>query len=82
MYIKEEGIFDHPPLINKPIPNTSIGNSGETGNKINWSLLIIVALGGILVGYGIKFYLDSKEREKRYSNIDVTKRDITSVDKD
>ena len=54
MYIKEEGIFDHPPLTNDHIPEISTINSGETGNQINWSLIIIVAVSVILIGYGIK----------------------------
>jgi len=66
MYIKEEGIFDHPPLTNDHIPEISTINSGETGNQINWSLIIIVAVSVILIGYGIKLYLDLN-REK-YSN--------------
>jgi hypothetical protein len=83
MYIKNEGIFDHPPLTN--IPNSEIfsGKTGDTGgNQVNWNLIIVVAIGGILIGFGIKLYLDSMEKEKRYSNIEVSNGNITSVDKD
>ena len=39
MYIKKEGIFDHPPLTNDPMPEISTGNTGETGNQVNWGLM-------------------------------------------
>lgn len=81
MYLKDKGIFDHPPLTNDHLSDIPPTNSGETGNQINWGLIIIIAVSGIIIGYGIKIYLDSKEKEKKYTIIEVPKKDMARVDK-
>jgi hypothetical protein len=70
MNIQKEGMFDRPPITTNPAPEIPSGTNGETGNQVNWGLIIVlVVLSGILVGYGIKSYIDSREKEKRYSNL-------------
>jgi hypothetical protein len=81
MNIQKEGMFDRPPITKNPGSKIPSGTSGEIVTRINWDLIIIVAVSGIIIGYGIRLYFDSKEKERRYSNIEASNRDISIVDK-
>jgi len=69
MCSNQKGIYDHAPISFDPKPLTPTGIPEEPRSKVNWGLILGVVLLGCLVGYGIKSYIDSREKERRYSNL-------------
>jgi len=66
MYLKKEGIFDHPPLTNESIPEPGIDNPEKGTKIINWIFAIGLIFAGCAIGYFIfkHFSSDSKEEEQ------------------
>ena len=72
MYIKEEGIFDHPPLNIESTLDTSIDNPGKSTNRKFWFIGLGLVIVSCIAGYYIaKYSLYNSQKKKKSSTMSI-----------